>query len=153
MNRSRPLFGDFTLVIAGIFALFAAASFCLPATSRAADRPNVVFIITMFLHWPGCGYVGGRDVEPITAHVDIAPTLLDICGVEKPKDITFDGVSIRPLLDESTKAADWPERMLITDSQRVKDPIKWRGSAVMSNDWRLVSNAGDGKNAKPKHEL
>lgn len=41
--------------------------------------------------------------------------------------------------------------MLTTDSQRVKDPIKWRKSAVMSNDWRLVSN--EGKNGIAVHEL
>ncbi len=108
--------------------------------------------VPMFLHWPAGGYIGGRDVEPITAHVDIAPTLLDICGVEKPADITFDGVNIRPLLEQQVDAqTEWPERMLITDSQRVKDPIKWRKSAVMSNDWRLISN--EGKKGTPVHEL
>jgi arylsulfatase B len=29
--------------------------------------------------------------------------------------------------------------MLITDSQRVKDPIKWKQSSVMSQGWRLVN--------------
>jgi len=108
--------------------------------------------VPMFLHWPKGGYTGGRDVEPITAHVDIAPTLLDICSVDKPADIKFDGVSIRPLIEQQVDSkTEWPDRMLITDSQRVKDPIKWRKSAVMSNDWRLIS--GEGKNGTPKHEL
>ena len=108
--------------------------------------------VPMFLHWPKGGYTGGRDIAPITAHVDIAPTLLDICGVKKPDEIKFDGVNLRPLLDAKPGGdIAWPERMLVTDSQRVKDPIKWRKSAVMSNDWRLVSN--EGKNGKPRHEL
>ena len=29
--------------------------------------------------------------------------------------------------------------MLVTDSQRVRDPIKWKQSAVMSQGWRLVN--------------
>jgi arylsulfatase B len=29
--------------------------------------------------------------------------------------------------------------MLVTDSQRVRDPIKWKQTAVMSNKWRLVN--------------
>ena len=33
--------------------------------------------------------------------------------------------------------AEWPDRILVTDSQRVKDPIKWRKSAVMTSQWRL----------------
>jgi hypothetical protein len=33
----------------------------------------------------------------------------------------------------------WPDRILVTDSQRVKDPIKWKQSAVMTSRWRLVN--------------
>lgn len=32
-----------------------------------------------------------------------------------------------------------PDRALVTDSQRVPDPIKWRQSAVMTNRWRLIN--------------
>lgn len=30
--------------------------------------------------------------------------------------------------------------MLVTDSQRVRDPLKWKQTAVMSGPWRLVNN-------------
>ena len=79
---------------------------------------------------------GGRDVEPITAYVDVLPTLIDLCGIEPPNGVKFDGTSIAPLLSGQTPA-DWPDRILVTDSQRVKDPIKWRKSAVMTSRWRL----------------
>ena len=92
--------------------------------------------VPFFMHWPLGGFDGGRDVTPITAHVDIVPTLIDFCGIEAPKGVKFDGHSIRPLLDGT---ASWPDRILVTDSQRVKDPIKWRKSAVMTNQWRLVN--------------
>ena len=29
--------------------------------------------------------------------------------------------------------------MLVTDSQRIRDPIKWRKTAVMSQQWRLIN--------------
>ena len=48
----------------------------------------------------------------------------------------FDGTSIVPLLTGRV-AGEWPDRILVTDSQRVKDPIKWRKSAVMTSQWRL----------------
>ncbi|MEZ5299200.1 MAG: hypothetical protein R3F11_00780 [Verrucomicrobiales bacterium] len=41
----------------------------------------------------------------------------------------FDGTLLKPLLDPKTDA-HWQDRMLITDSQRVRDPVKWRQSAV-----------------------
>ncbi|MEX2579794.1 MAG: arylsulfatase [Verrucomicrobiales bacterium] len=106
--------------------------------------------VPFFMHWPAGGYGKEQFVKPITAHVDILPTLIDLCGIEAPESVEFDGVSIRPLL-ESADTSEWPDRILVTDSQRVKDPVKWRKSAVMTSDWRLVSNAG--KDGEPRHEL
>lgn len=93
--------------------------------------------VPFFLHWPGGGFTEGRDVRPITAHVDVLPTLIDLCGIAKHESVAFDGTSIVPLLKGT--ADDWPDRILVTDSQRVKDPIKWRKSAVMTSQWRLIN--------------
>jgi len=93
--------------------------------------------VPFFVHWPAGGLTGGRDVEPITAHVDVLPTLIDLCGIGAPSRVKFDGTSIVSLLNDT--ARDWPDRMLVTDSQRVKDPIKWRKSSVMTSQWRLIN--------------
>lgn len=92
--------------------------------------------VPFFAYWPHGELKGGRDVVPITAHVDVVPTLIDLCEIESPAGVKFDGRSLVPLLKGTT---DWPDRLLVTDSQRVKDPIKWRKSAVMSSEWRLVN--------------
>ena len=93
--------------------------------------------VPFFMYWPKGGMHGGKDVEPITAHVDVLPTLIDLCNVAPPANVKFDGTSIADLLHG--KADNWPDRILVTDSQRVKDPIKWRKSAVMTSQWRLVN--------------
>ncbi|MEC8554756.1 MAG: arylsulfatase [Planctomycetota bacterium] len=93
--------------------------------------------VPLFLRWPAGGLDEARDVRALTAHVDVVPTLIDLCGISSPAGVKFDGTSIRALLE--SKAADWPDRILVTDSQRVKDPIKWRKSAVMTSQWRLVN--------------
>jgi arylsulfatase B len=69
------------------------------------------------------------------------PTLIDLCGIPAPEGVVFDGRSIRPLLEDraGSENADWPDRILVTDSQRVKDPIKWRKSSVMTDRWRLIN--------------
>jgi arylsulfatase B len=97
--------------------------------------------VPCFIYWPAGGLTGGRDVTPITAHVDVLPTLIDLCGIPSPGGVTFDGRSIRPLLEGEASEADgsWPDRILVTDSQRVKDPIKWRKSSVMTSRWRLIN--------------
>jgi len=73
----------------------------------------------------------------ITSYVDVVPTLINYCQVASPKGVKFDGVNIRPLIEN--KAKNWPDRILVTDSQRVRDPIKWRRSSVMTDQWRLVN--------------
>lgn len=94
--------------------------------------------VPFFIHWPAGGLVGGRDVSTITSYVDIVPTLLDLCGVPAPAAIRFDGQTVRPLLYNDSSVA-WPDRIIVTDSQRVRDPIKWRKSAVMTDQYRLIN--------------
>jgi len=93
--------------------------------------------VPFFMHWTA-GVFKKRQVVKSLAHaVDVAPTLLDMCGVAKPASLKFDGTSLKPLF--AGKKVAWANRMLITDSQRVRDPIKWRKSAVMSTTWRLIN--------------
>jgi arylsulfatase A-like enzyme len=93
--------------------------------------------VPFFIRWPAGGVGGGVDVERLTAHIDLLPTLIDLCGLEKPEGVKFDGDSLVPLLKGDDK--DWPDRTIITDSQRINMPIKWRKSAVMTDRWRLVN--------------
>ena len=95
--------------------------------------------VPCFLRWPAKGLGGGKDVRRLTAHIDVLPTLIDLCGLPKPTEGKFDGASLVPLLRDAQ--ADWPDRVLVTDSQRIEHPEKWRHSAVMTDRWRLI----DGK--------
>ncbi|MEP4077658.1 arylsulfatase [Haloferula sp.] len=94
--------------------------------------------VPFFIHWPAGGLTNEHDVDELTHMVDIVPTLLELTGVKKPEAVKFDGLSIANLLDPK-KDVEWPERFVISDSQRVRDPIKWRGSAVMSKKYRLIN--------------
>jgi arylsulfatase B len=94
--------------------------------------------VPLFLHWPDGGMNKKHVVDTLCHAVDVAPTLLELTGSEQPKGYKFDGTSIASLLKPGAKP-DWPERFLVTDSQRVRDPIKWRKSSVMSQGWRLVN--------------
>jgi hypothetical protein len=88
-----------------------------------------------FLRWPGT-LEGGRDIPRLTAHIDLLPTLIDLCGLTKPEKCTFDGRSLRPLLEGKE---NWPDRTLFVHSQRIDHPEKWRKCAVMTDRWRLVN--------------
>ena len=93
--------------------------------------------VPCFIRWPGGGLTGPGDIDRLTAHIDLLPTLIELCGLKRPRGVRFDGDSLVPLL--MGVAEDWPERTLITDSQRIEHPEKWRKSAVMTDRWRLVN--------------
>jgi hypothetical protein len=101
--------------------------------------------VPFFLHWPEGGFTEGRDVSQVTANVDVLPTLIELCGldegVQEQTALDFDGRSLVPLMRDATgtEAASWPDRALVTDSQRIVYPIKWKQSAVLTNRWRLVN--------------
>jgi arylsulfatase A-like enzyme len=87
-----------------------------------------------FLRWPDGGLANGRDVNRLTAHIDLLPTLVDLCGLKAPQGVRFDGTSIATLLRDP--AAPWPDRVLFAHRQREEIPPKWVSSAVMTERWR-----------------
>ncbi len=93
--------------------------------------------VPFFIRWPEGGIAGGRDVDRLTAHVDVLPTLAELCGIRKPDGPPPDGKSLAALL--RGEAGDWPERTLFVHSQRIPYPEKWRKCAVMTERWRLIN--------------
>jgi arylsulfatase A-like enzyme len=92
--------------------------------------------VPLFIRWPKGRIGGGRDVDQLAAHVDVLPTLADLCGLKRPAGPPLDGKSLAPLL--RGKADAWPDRTLFVHSQRIPYPEKWRKCAVMTEQWRLV---------------
>ena len=70
--------------------------------------------------------------------MDVLPTLLDLTGIKAPDDAEFDGVSLRPLLED--QAQNWPDRILVTDNQRGINLRKRHATAIMTSRWRLVGS-------------
>ncbi|MBM3498473.1 MAG: arylsulfatase [Armatimonadetes bacterium] len=94
--------------------------------------------VPCFVRWPGGNLAPpGTDIDRLAANVDMLPTLAELCGLAPPAGVKLDGVSLASLL--CGEASDWPDRVIITDSQRIEHPEKWRQSAVMTQRWRLVN--------------
>jgi len=97
--------------------------------------------VPWFIHWPRGEIVDGRDVDRITAGIDVLPTLAELCEIElgPHPDLPLDGVSLVPLL-RNPQTENWPARTLIMHNQRVIYPKKWRRTSVMTDRWRLVND-------------
>ena len=93
--------------------------------------------VPFFVRWPAGGAGGGRDLSALAAHVDVLPTLADLCGVPTAGPLPLDGASFAEAL--RGRGAAPAERTLFVHSQRVEHPRKWRKSAVMTQRWRLVN--------------
>jgi arylsulfatase A-like enzyme len=93
--------------------------------------------VPLFMHWPSGGFSQKKEVDELTANIDLLPTLIDLCDLEVSDTSRFHGTSIAPLLQD--KLVEWEDRVIVTDSQRVENPIKWKHSATMSQRWRLIN--------------
>ena len=96
--------------------------------------------VPFFIHWPSKGWNKGRDISQLSAHIDILPTLGDLCGFKANGNLPIDGSSLVPLLEDA-EFKGWPSRTLITDSQRNVMPKKWKDCSIMTQDWRLLNGS------------
>lgn len=94
--------------------------------------------VPFFIRWPA-RLKGGKDIGRLTAHIDVLPTLIDLCDLKAPEGVKFDGASLRPLLSSAGEA--WPNRTLFVQVNRVEVPEPWKRSAAMTDRWRLVDGA------------
>lgn len=91
--------------------------------------------VPMIMRWPAGGLTGGKSLGGLTAHVDMLPTLANLTGLKFTPKKTLDGTDISDYLLGKSKV---PERLLVTDTQRVPWPVKGKNSCVMDGDWRLI---------------
>jgi len=73
------------------------------------------------------------------AHIDVLPTLIDMCNLHQPGDIDFDGNSLVPLFHN--QAVSWSGRPLFFHWQRGL-PEPYRNIAVRKGDYKLVGHSG-----------
>ena len=93
--------------------------------------------VPCFIRWPNGNYTKGTDFKQLTAHIDILPTLTEMCRLKSPSGYHSDGVSLVKAFHGDSGYLDG--RTLTVDSQRKEVPEKWRLSSVMTGNWRLVN--------------
>ncbi len=93
-----------------------------------------------FVRWPGGGLDSATDINEMTLHIDLLPTFIDLCGLEPPADVPFDGESLAPLLRGEAEALPDDRTHFIQYRQDTTPPEKWT-NAVMTRRWRLIHGA------------
>ena len=92
--------------------------------------------VPFFIRWPAGGIPAGVDIRELITHMDLLPTFIELCGLDKPEHEPFDGVSVAPLLRGEPMSLP-PREVFVQYRQYTEPPEKWT-NAVMSRDWRLI---------------
>ena len=93
--------------------------------------------VPFFLRWPAGGFSSGRDVDELALHIDLLPTFIELCGLNKPDGVQFDGTSLTPLLRDECDRLPGDRVHFVQFRQNTETPEKWT-NAVMTRRWRLI---------------
>lgn len=104
--------------------------------------------VPCFIDWPKGNFKNiGKEVSGLAQVQDILPTLVDLCGLNKPTPVSFDGMSLAPVLQGGKEIPE--DRMLIMNYSRMPGFINYpaphgqtiirkEGAAVLWKSWRLL---------------
>ena len=97
--------------------------------------------VPCFMNWEG-RFDAGKEIAVPAAHIDILPTLLEICGIPVRPDTDLDGMSLLPLLEGDT---DFPEERTLFHEWARGYIQPYRNIAVSRGRYKLVGNSGPGE--------
>ncbi|MCG6191240.1 arylsulfatase [Maribellus maritimus] len=97
--------------------------------------------VPFFIYWPDGAMKGGRDIESLTAHIDVLPTLVDLCGLSTSDSLELDGISFKPQIEGALNdnARNHLVAQLHGGAYFKNKPKKWQESCVLTDKWRLIN--------------
>jgi len=90
-------------------------------------------------------------VAGLSAHLDVLPTLIDLCKLNQTTPVAYDGQDLSKSLG-GEEPID-PDRLLIAHHQEMPNPEKYRFASVLQGDWRLILRNDRAEGDKPAVEL
>ena len=99
--------------------------------------------------------VGGQDRKNLTAHLDVLPTLAELCGLEMEDSLPLDGISFAEHLTDS-QAKPHRDHVVVQlhgGTRNVNPDIPWSATCVLYQNWRLLDGEKlyDVKNDPSQH--
>lgn len=92
--------------------------------------------VPFFIRYPD-GFEGDREIETLSAHIDVLPTLADLCQVALPANIKIDGENLVPVIQG--EKVNWEDRLLFFYWNR-RYPELYSNMAVQRGDFKLVGH-------------
>jgi arylsulfatase len=89
--------------------------------------------VPFYLRYPALG--ADKDIQMTAAHIDVLPTLSQLCRFELPHDRKIDGKSLLPII--TGEPVDWDGRPLFFYWSR-RYPERYNNIALLKGDYKLV---------------
>ncbi|MDH5400699.1 MAG: arylsulfatase, partial [Cyclobacteriaceae bacterium] len=96
--------------------------------------------VPFFISWPG-KIAENKELKVPAVHMDIFPTLLNLCGIAQPEGLDIDGQDLTSVLNGDTPP--WANRPLVFYWQRGYDG-PYHNIAVRSGNYKLVGHTDAG---------
>jgi arylsulfatase A len=91
--------------------------------------------VPCFISWKG-HLEENIEIPQIAAHIDILPTLLELCAIKPADEAKIDGKSLVPLLRSTQQ--NWPDRYLY--NIHTEDEFRMYPASVRSEQFRMVTD-------------
>ena len=92
--------------------------------------------VPFYIRYPA-RFAGNKDIDTPAAHIDVLPTLAQLCKVPLPKDRKIDGHSLLPLMEG--KSVEWDNRGLFFYWSR-RYPELYNNVALQKAPYKLVGH-------------
>ncbi|GAB5558730.1 MAG: arylsulfatase [Synoicihabitans sp.] len=106
---------------------------------RKGQRTEGGHRVPFFIHWADGKVSGGWDIDDVTAHVDLLPTLAGLCNLDVPASWdNLDGVDVSPLLRREKDHLE-DRTVFIHSNQDWRPPADLNPACIIRGKWRLVN--------------
>ncbi|BAX81080.1 arylsulfatase [Labilibaculum antarcticum] len=94
--------------------------------------------VPFFIRWPDGKIEGGKDINDLTGHIDLLPTLAGLCQLNLDEDMNLDGVDFSSLLLKKKNKLE-ERTMFVHNRQDWRPPMDEKQTCLMNDKWRLVN--------------
>ncbi len=98
--------------------------------------------VPLFIRWPAGGLSHGNDLNHLSAHLDVLPTLAQLCGIGIAESHQMDGISFAEAL-RSPSASPHRDHLIVQFQGGAyfrQPPAEWEFACVLTKRWRLLDN-------------
>jgi len=90
--------------------------------------------VPFYMRYPS-SFEKNKDIETTATHIDVLPTLAQLCNVELPNETLIDGKNLLPLINN--EKVDWADRSLFFYWTR-RYPELYYNMSLLKGDYKLV---------------